>query len=155
VSPTPEQLAADAAEEITPGATVPGLADLVAQMATCKARLDELEEQRKALQSHYDDLRKHLVPERLQSSSLTRASFSIGTLSLRHKTYARIVKTREAEARAWCLSTGNEHLLVVQPTALLGLVNYLVGSGSAVPGFITMYTEEVAVLTTAKRSSEE
>lgn len=146
--PTPEQLLADSSVE-APEAT-PGLVVLVERYAELKAQLDAIETHRKAVQQDFDDLRKRHLPGVLSDQGLTSVQTPLGTLSLRHKSYARVPKTREAEARAWCLSTDNEHLLTIQPTAVLGLLNYLVESGNVVPSFITVFTEETAVLTRKK-----
>jgi hypothetical protein len=146
--PTPEELLADATVE-APDAT-PGLNVLVEKYAELKARLDAVEALRKEVQQEFDALRKRHLPQVLSDQGLSSVRTPLGTLSLRHKSYARVAGGREAEARAWCLATDNEHLLTIQPTMLLGLLNYLVESGNVVPSFITVFTEETAVLTRKK-----
>lgn len=151
----PEQFAADADAEILPGASVPGLAGLVARMSTMKASLDDLEAQQTALKREYDDVRKRQVPAALAAAGLTAAKFLSGTLSLRSKTYAHVAKGKRRECIDWLRLTGNEEVLTVQPTALLALVNELIADGWPVPEFIQMYVEEIAVLTPPKGAKSE
>lgn len=153
--PTPEELAADIEAEIAPGMAVPGLTELVTQMAGLKSTLDGLELQLKDLQREYDALRKVTIPRVLHGAAITNARFFSGILSLRHKTYARVPKAREAEARRWFIDSDYAHLLTVQPTALRALVTQLVEGGQPVPDFIQMYTEEMAALTVHKGARTE
>jgi hypothetical protein len=146
--PTPEELAADAAED-TPEATA-GLLVLIEKMIDLKAQLDAIEEHQREVRAEYNVLRTRYLPQALGDRGLTSVKTPLGTLTIRSKIHASVRATHREDARLWLIANGYTHLLTLEPAAALTLANAFIADGDPVPSFITLFTEETAVLTRKK-----
>src|SRR4051812_23041110 len=109
--PTPEELAADAFEEIPEASS--GLNVLVSRLVELKAQLDATDAHRKAVQQDYDQLRKRLIPDALNDNGLAGAKTPLGTLSIRSRSWATVPAAKRDEARAWLTANGYAHMLTL------------------------------------------
>lgn len=144
--PSAEELAADAALE-TPEAT-PGLTVLIERYVELKAQVEASEEHLRGLRQDYNLLRQRYLPEALADHGLSRVTTPYGTISVRSKIHASVPVAKRKEARRWLVDSEYAHLLVLEPSAALTLVNALIAAGDPIPDFIRVFTEEMAVLTT-------
>lgn len=91
------------------------LTDLARLFVDLRSSLEGRKKESSAIQVIFDDLRKRVLPEKMEEVGIENANLTgIGRVSLRGELYASIVADKKEEAQEWLIANG--HGGMVKPT---------------------------------------
>lgn len=112
------------------------LAELGEAMKSKKDELVRLKETMAEVQGHFDALRKHIVPEKMEKSGIESVKLTgVGRLSVRGELYASIDSKSKFKAYEWLKNNGYSDVVKmgVNPSTLKASVKECIENGVELP----------------------
>jgi len=126
--------------------------ELASMMSSLADRISKLNEAKRVLQADYDAIRKHALPDAMDSEGLNNMSVvGVGRVSLRSDLYATIPAANKPAAFDWLRGTGHGGVVreEVHTGTLKALMKSLIREGKELPpeDLIRVTPYSMAVLT--------
>lgn len=145
----PQHLLDDAIDPSEQASPKKSMTDLALEMKGIKLQLDNLDEERKALQARYDAIRKQELVDELAAAQITGFKLDEGGSVHTTRTTQASVKAEDREPfHQWLRDNGHGALIVstVHPATLKSWVKEMLDAGRTLPPMVGTYIETTVVL---------